>query len=113
MIPDEEDVIVEALHRLCPAHDYVFTSGGIGTTHDDITYASVAKALGRKLALHEPTQAKMLEHDMVLNAPRLRMATLPTPCEALETPGLWVPLCVRDAALGKPVPRGVWPAPVQ
>ncbi len=47
--PDEVDVIVRDLDDLRGTHDVVFTSGGIGPTHDDVTLVAVAKALGRKL----------------------------------------------------------------
>ncbi|MCK0312246.1 molybdopterin-binding protein, partial [Salmonella sp. 15E557] len=46
IVPDEEDRIVDALNALRGAHDYVFTSGGIGPTHDDITADAVSKAFG-------------------------------------------------------------------
>ncbi|WP_245411711.1 competence/damage-inducible protein A [Phyllobacterium leguminum] len=46
IVPDKEDRIVEALNALRGAYDYVFTSGGIGPTHDDITADAVAKAFG-------------------------------------------------------------------
>src|SRR3954447_2213686 len=46
VVPDEEDRIVEALNALRRRYDYVFTTGGIGPTHDDITADSVAKAFG-------------------------------------------------------------------
>jgi molybdenum cofactor synthesis domain-containing protein len=46
VIPDEEDVIVDTVNTLRQQHTYVFTTGGIGPTHDDITMACVAKAFG-------------------------------------------------------------------
>ncbi len=46
VVPDEPPAIIEALHRLHPAVDHLFTSGGVGPTHDDITLPTVAAAFG-------------------------------------------------------------------
>ena len=48
VVPDKEDVIIVSLNELRKKYQYVFTTGGIGPTHDDITSESVAKAFGRK-----------------------------------------------------------------
>ena len=48
IIPDKEDVIISSLNELRKKYQYVFTTGGIGPTHDDITSESVAKAFGKK-----------------------------------------------------------------
>jgi len=53
IIPDQEDTIVETLNLLRKSNNYVFTTGGIGPTHDDITAQSVAKAFGLKYELHK------------------------------------------------------------
>ena len=53
IIPDQEDIIVETLNLLRKSNNYVFTTGGIGPTHDDITAQSVAKAFGLKYKLHK------------------------------------------------------------
>jgi len=53
VIPDVEKTIVDSLNLLRSTHDYVFTSGGIGPTHDDITAQSVSKAFGIKYEIHE------------------------------------------------------------
>ncbi len=53
IIPDQEDIIVETLNVLRKSNNYVFTTGGIGPTHDDITAQSVAKAFGLKYELHK------------------------------------------------------------
>ena len=53
IIPDQEDIIVETLNLLRKSSNYVFTTGGIGPTHDDITAQSVAKAFGLKYELHK------------------------------------------------------------
>ena len=53
VIPDQEETIVETLNVLRKSNNYVFTTGGIGPTHDDITAQSVAKAFGLKYQLHK------------------------------------------------------------
>ncbi|OBT88667.1 hypothetical protein VE02_03207 [Pseudogymnoascus sp. 03VT05] len=58
-IPDDADTIAESARRLSAAYDFVITSGGIGPTHDDITYSSLATAFGVPLVLHEGAYARM------------------------------------------------------
>ncbi len=53
VIPDDESVIVRAINNVRLEFDYVFTSGGIGPTHDDITALSIAKAFGVELELNQ------------------------------------------------------------
>jgi molybdenum cofactor synthesis domain-containing protein len=53
VIPDIEDIIIETLNVLKTNYDYVFTTGGIGPTHDDITAESVSKAFGLKYEIHK------------------------------------------------------------
>ncbi len=53
IIPDDESIIIKTINELRRAFDYVFTSGGIGPTHDDITSLSVAKAFGIELELDQ------------------------------------------------------------
>ncbi|KAL4887603.1 MoaB/Mog domain-containing protein [Aspergillus karnatakaensis] len=59
VIADEEDEIIEAVRRMSKNYDFVVTSGGIGPTHDDITYESISKAFGLKLKLHDDAFARM------------------------------------------------------
>jgi len=98
-IPDnKEDIIatVKALRQRVGPNGYVFSSGGIGPTHDDVTYEALASAFGVQLQVHEETVQRMQEsltkRGLSMNEARLRMATLPSPSEVLFTPGLWVPL---------------------
>ena len=53
VIPDNEQKIIDTLNILRKENNYVFTTGGIGPTHDDITAASVSKAFGLKYEVHK------------------------------------------------------------
>jgi molybdenum cofactor synthesis domain-containing protein len=80
VVPDVEERIAEAVNALRTAHDYLFTTGGIGPTHDDITVDAVAKALGVPVVEH-PEARRILEDFYAtrggLNPARLRMARVP------------------------------------
>jgi molybdenum cofactor synthesis domain-containing protein len=114
-VPDCKRDIVETVLRLrerVGPDGFVFTSGGIGPTHDDITYESIAAAYGAELHLHQPTVERMAQHysqrGVELNEARLRMARLPSDVgvEVLFTPGLWVPLVVIERTFILPgIPR--------
>ena len=88
VIADVEDEIVEAINALRAKFDYVFTTGGIGPTHDDITSGAVAKALGRKFRRNAEAEAILRDHyrpEDVTEA-RLRMADLPEGAELIDNP---------------------------
>lgn len=78
VVGDRRDQIVAALNALRAGHDHVFTTGGIGPTHDDITAECVAEAFGVALAEHAEALA-ILErrYGEELNAARRRMARIP------------------------------------
>lgn len=79
VVADDEGAIVEALNALRHRYNYVFTTGGIGPTHDDITADSVAKAFGVPIDV-DPRARALLEArfpDGQLNEARLRMARIP------------------------------------
>jgi molybdenum cofactor synthesis domain-containing protein len=80
VVPDIEARIVAAVNDLRSAYDYVFTTGGIGPTHDDITAQSIAKAFGVPLRRHPEALsrlARQYRNRSDLNEARLRMADIP------------------------------------
>jgi len=79
VVPDIEARIVEAVNALRASYDYVFSTGGIGPTHDDITAQSLAKAFGVKLVEHEGALALMAKRYGVegLTPARRLMARVP------------------------------------
>lgn len=88
VIPDIEDTIVHTINELRAKHDYVFTTGGIGPTHDDITSASIAKAFGVSIHRHPEAEAILRRHytpDMI-NEARLKMADVPQGAVLLDNP---------------------------
>ncbi|MGE0752885.1 MAG: competence/damage-inducible protein A [Variibacter sp.] len=85
VVPDIEPEIVDALNVLRHRYTYVFTTGGIGPTHDDITADSVAKAFGVGIAVH-PQAVELLQARFgggYLNEARLRMARIPDGAELI------------------------------
>ncbi|EAQ03750.1 molybdenum cofactor biosynthesis domain protein [Pseudooceanicola batsensis HTCC2597] len=90
VVPDEAPAIVSALRALSEAHDNVFTSGGIGPTHDDITADCVAEAFGRNIDVR-PDARKLLEdaygaRGVEVTEARLRMARIPDDAVLIENP---------------------------
>ena len=87
VVPDIEDKIAEAVNALRRANDYLFTTGGIGPTHDDITVDSIAAALGLKVIVHSEARA-ILERYYAdkggITEARLRMARVPQGAELIR-----------------------------
>lgn len=79
IVPDEAAMIVEAINTLRARYTYLFTTGGIGPTHDDITADCVAEAFGVGIDVDERARAMLLERIKPedLNEARLRMARIP------------------------------------
>ncbi len=97
IVPDIEEEIVAALNALRRRYTYVFTTGGIGPTHDDITADAVAKAFGVGID-HDPRAVALLKErftDGELNEARMRMARIPDGAELVvnpvsKAPGFWI-----------------------
>lgn len=91
VIPDDEGMIVAAVKEAKTRYDYVFTTGGIGPTHDDITAACMAKAFDVEL-VENPSIAELIRSrsqdapEHVLRS-RLRMARIPKGAGLVENPG--------------------------
>lgn len=88
VIPDDEDEIILAVNSLREKYDYVFTTGGIGPTHDDITGAAIAKAFDDDLIKNEEAEQILIDHygKENVNAARLKMAYIPVKARLLDNP---------------------------
>ena len=87
VVADDTAAIVAAVNALRVAHDYLFTTGGIGPTHDDITVDAIAQALGVEVVLHPQAVAVLTDHyGDAINTARLRMARVPAGAELIENP---------------------------
>src|SRR5262252_5037757 len=99
IVADDEDAIVEALNALRTRYTYVFTTGGIGPTHDDITADSVAKAFGVAID-YDPRAVALLKERYAamgteLNEARMRMTRVPRGAQLVSNkvsaaPGFWI-----------------------
>jgi molybdenum cofactor synthesis domain-containing protein len=95
VVPDDVAAIGAAVNALRSAHDYLFTTGGIGPTHDDITVDAIAAAFGVPVIVH-PDARRILEdyyrdRPGGLNEARLRMARTPDGAELIENPSSGAP----------------------
>lgn len=88
VVPDIEAEIVDAVNTLRAKVDYLFTTGGIGPTHDDITAASIAKAFGRALIRHPEAERRLIAFypPEKLTPARLKMAETPEGAELIDNP---------------------------
>ncbi|WP_323035185.1 competence/damage-inducible protein A [Pararhodobacter sp.] len=90
VVPDEQDAIVAAVRALSKSVDHVFTSGGIGPTHDDITADAMAVAFGAAIDVRDDARAILEAHykrtGLELNEARLRMARVPEGATLIDNP---------------------------
>lgn len=90
MVADVPAAIIGAVKALAGQYDHVFTSGGIGPTHDDITADCIAQAFGRSIDVRDDARAILAEHykrsGTELNEARLRMARIPDGAALIDNP---------------------------
>jgi molybdenum cofactor synthesis domain-containing protein len=93
VVSDDEAAIIEALNALRQRYTYIFTTGGIGPTHDDITADSVAKAFGVGIDHHPEVVARFRQRfsESELNEARLRMARIPDGAELIQSATILAP----------------------
>lgn len=92
VIPDDEKEIIEAVNCLRQKYSYLFTTGGIGGTHDDITVESIAKAFNRPLIEHKEVTKAIIEHykDQITDT-RMSLALMPENVKLIQNPVSGVP----------------------
>ena len=90
VVSDDHAAIVAAVRALSDAYDHVFTSGGIGPTHDDITADAIGAAFGAKVDVRDDARALLQAHydrqGTTLNDARLRMARIPDGATLIDNP---------------------------
>ncbi len=90
VIPDVREVIISTVQALSAAYDHVFTSGGIGPTHDDITAEAVAAAFDTPIGVRDDARAILQAHydrsGREMNEARLRMARIPDGATLIDNP---------------------------
>src|SRR3989454_6207661 len=95
VIPDEVSLIAEEVAAFSKAFDLVFTSGGVGPTHDDVTIEGVARALGVAVVRHPELTGLLRQHyGERLNEAHLQMAEVPEGAELLGAEALRLPTLV-------------------
>lgn len=90
VVSDESNAIILAVRSLSETYDHIFTSGGIGPTHDDITAENVARAMGVSIDVREDAKSLLAAHydsqGIELNEARLRMARIPEGATLISNP---------------------------
>ena len=88
IIADDRQTIIDTVREFSKNYDYVFTSGGIGPTHDDITTEAVAAAFDVPVIRHTEAMARLTRHyegtDIEFNAARQKMADIPQGAELID-----------------------------
>ena len=96
-IPDAIEIIASEVKAMSESYDYVFTSGGIGPTHDDLTIEGVAAAFGRSVEIDKTLEEKIrLAIGDDLNQGQLKMAKVPAGATLIDSGDKWFPLVVVD-----------------
>jgi len=106
-IPDVIDVIAHEVRTMSDAFDFVFTSGGVGPTHDDLTMDGVAQAFGVPLRVHESIVERIERaQGKPVNESLLKMASLPEGAVLIDAGDLWFPVVlVRNVYIFPGIPE--------
>jgi FAD synthetase len=107
VIPDDVDEISRAVRECAAQFDYVFTSGGVGPTHDDLTIEGVARAFNRKMVRHAELAAMIRNYfGQGADEARMKMADAPEGAELIKGEGLrWPVLAVENVYVLPGVPE--------
>lgn len=106
-VPDQIDVIVRDLLELSTGFDVVFTSGGVGPTHDDVTIEAIAKAFGRRM-VRDPTMEEMLRafYGARLTEGHLKMADVPEGVSLVSSEEIrWPTMVVENVYIFPGIPE--------
>jgi molybdenum cofactor synthesis domain-containing protein len=107
VVPDNIDIIAHDVAMLSRSFDHVFTTGGVGPTHDDVTIEAVAQGLQRRVVVHPELEAILDQHwgDRP-PAARIKMASVPEGAELLMEPSLPIPvLLVQNVYVFPGIPQ--------
>ena len=107
VIPDEVEAIATAVRECAEGFDFVFTSGGVGPTHDDVTIEGVARAFGRAVVRQPELEAMLRGYfGEGIDAARLRMADTPDGSELIREDGMrWPVLAINNVYVLPGVPE--------
>ncbi len=96
-IPDEVELISREVREFSIAYEYVFTTGGVGPTHDDLTMDGIAAAFGRGLHRHPELESILRQYyDSVSLQGNLRMADIPEGARLVGGKGAWFPVIALE-----------------
>jgi FAD synthetase len=107
VVPDVVSEIADAVRDAAARHDFVFTSGGVGPTHDDLTMQAIAQSFGRSIVRHPAVEKLIRDHfGAALDERNLRMADLPDGAElVLPTSTLWPVPAVENVYILPGIPE--------
>jgi molybdenum cofactor synthesis domain-containing protein len=97
VIADDVETIAQEVRWFSKTYDYVFTTGGVGPTHDDLTMEGIARSFGQKIQRNAELEAAIRGYYAAeLIEPNLRMADVPEGVKLIGGPGLWFPVIVVE-----------------
>lgn len=107
VIQDDVELIGREVAAFSSRFDFVFTTGGVGPTHDDVTMAGIAYGFGLKIIRHPDLERRLRDrHGSNINAPRLRMAEVPEGAELLGPDSLFAPVVkIRNVYIFPGIPK--------